>query len=386
VVRKDDLLSLVWPDTVVEEGNLAVHVSSLRKALSVHGKSGHIETVPKRGYRFTAPVQPTLKAGAVAPNDANGLFRVAEHYIQQNTVMGSRRAAAMYQRCIENDPLNGKARAGLADSLLLRFIRGDLGWEQGVGAAKALLAEAKEIHSGCADVHISLSRLHCVWDWQWQRARDEVQHGLELATDDGTKLVAETWHGSYLARLGDIDRGLRQLQHASLALPLYSLVWNFLAEAHFLARDFTAAAAVSTEALELHPNCWYHHTMAARALTMLGEYTDALRHLRLAKLLYPETDLGFVAAIAYVHAVAGRRDRAVRLLKRILVEQDGQHASLLSLAMVLAALGDKSRALDNIERACAVHEWYISGLKRDCCVDPLRTDPRFRRVLSQVGI
>src|SRR6516162_4941631 len=52
VVRKDDLLSLVWPQTFVEEGNLAVHVSSLRKALAEHGDGGDsIETVPKRGYR-----------------------------------------------------------------------------------------------------------------------------------------------------------------------------------------------------------------------------------------------------------------------------------------------------------------------------------------------
>lgn len=44
------------------------------------------------------------------------------------------------------------------------------------------------------------------------------------------------------------------------------------------------------EALQLHPNCWYLHTTAARALMMLGDYAEALRHLRLAKLLCPEPD------------------------------------------------------------------------------------------------
>ena len=52
VVSKDELLALVWPAVVVEEGNLAVQVSSLRKLLG----SDAIVTIPGRGYRFTAPV------------------------------------------------------------------------------------------------------------------------------------------------------------------------------------------------------------------------------------------------------------------------------------------------------------------------------------------
>jgi DNA-binding winged helix-turn-helix (wHTH) protein len=203
VVRKEDLLSLVWPHTVVEEGNLAVHVSSLRRALAEHGNgSCQIQTVPKRGYRFAAPVRPVLKAAPVALHDPTVLFRVAEHYLQQNTASSCRRATAIYQKCIQADPSNVEARAGLADSLLMRFIFGDLGREEGVGAALGVLAEANQIHPDCPGVHLSLSRLHCVWDFQWQRAADELQHGLELATDAPTRLAAEAWQGVCLARLG----------------------------------------------------------------------------------------------------------------------------------------------------------------------------------------
>jgi len=60
VVEKDALLKEVWPDTFVEEGVLAVNVAAIRKALS-DGEEGpsHIETVPRRGYRFIAEVQAT---------------------------------------------------------------------------------------------------------------------------------------------------------------------------------------------------------------------------------------------------------------------------------------------------------------------------------------
>ncbi len=64
VVGKTELLDLVWPGLVVEENNLQVQVSSLRKAL---GPSA-IATIPGRGYRFTLPLG--APARAARPSDA----------------------------------------------------------------------------------------------------------------------------------------------------------------------------------------------------------------------------------------------------------------------------------------------------------------------------
>ena len=57
LVQKNDLMTRVWPDTFVEEGNLTQNVSVLRKALG-EGPNGprYIETIPRRGYRFAVPV------------------------------------------------------------------------------------------------------------------------------------------------------------------------------------------------------------------------------------------------------------------------------------------------------------------------------------------
>ncbi len=57
LLEKDELLKKVWPDTFVEEANLASNISQLRKALG-DGENGqrYIETVPKRGYRFVSNV------------------------------------------------------------------------------------------------------------------------------------------------------------------------------------------------------------------------------------------------------------------------------------------------------------------------------------------
>ena len=57
LVEKDTLLNEIWPDSFVEEANLSVNIATLRKALGESTDDHqYIETVPKRGYRFVAPV------------------------------------------------------------------------------------------------------------------------------------------------------------------------------------------------------------------------------------------------------------------------------------------------------------------------------------------
>src|SRR5580765_5971303 len=61
VLTKDEILQEVWPDTFVEEVNLAVNVSTLRKVLGEGPQEGrYIATVPGRGYRFVAQVSASV--------------------------------------------------------------------------------------------------------------------------------------------------------------------------------------------------------------------------------------------------------------------------------------------------------------------------------------
>jgi TolB-like protein len=58
VVSREELMRKVWHDSFVEEANLTVSISVLRKRLGTRPKGEpYIETVPKRGYCFVAPVQ-----------------------------------------------------------------------------------------------------------------------------------------------------------------------------------------------------------------------------------------------------------------------------------------------------------------------------------------
>ena len=64
VVSKDRLLAHAWPSRIVEENNLTVQISALRRALGCE----LIATVPGRGYKLTADVVPIERAGMPRPN------------------------------------------------------------------------------------------------------------------------------------------------------------------------------------------------------------------------------------------------------------------------------------------------------------------------------
>ncbi|TMJ58304.1 MAG: transcriptional regulator [Alphaproteobacteria bacterium] len=69
---KDQLIARTWPDTVVDEGALRVHVAALRKALG-DGRGGrrYIANIPGRGYSFVAPVtREHARPATPSPNEA----------------------------------------------------------------------------------------------------------------------------------------------------------------------------------------------------------------------------------------------------------------------------------------------------------------------------
>jgi DNA-binding winged helix-turn-helix (wHTH) protein/tetratricopeptide (TPR) repeat protein len=74
LVSKEELMKGIWPDAIVEENNITVSMSILRKSLGEErGTRQFIETVPRRGYRFVADVTVTTellteKIPAVEPN------------------------------------------------------------------------------------------------------------------------------------------------------------------------------------------------------------------------------------------------------------------------------------------------------------------------------
>ncbi len=74
LVERSELIAAIWGEAFVEDGNLTVTISMLRKALDEQSNRRYIETVPRRGYRFVAD----LRKINISSSDANGRSESAD--------------------------------------------------------------------------------------------------------------------------------------------------------------------------------------------------------------------------------------------------------------------------------------------------------------------
>ncbi len=106
LLDKEELIKAVWPDTFVEEGNLYVMVSILRKVFKDHG---YIQTVPKHGYRFVGPVR-VLPAEGAAQTEMGAELGVVPARAGVSAAAGAAEAGAAEMRVVVE--LEAKSRAG----------------------------------------------------------------------------------------------------------------------------------------------------------------------------------------------------------------------------------------------------------------------------------
>ncbi|HEY5329508.1 MAG TPA: transcriptional regulator [Acidobacteriaceae bacterium] len=140
LVEKEVLMRRVWPDSFVEESNLAVHISQLRKILSEDAGPCRIETIPRRGYRFigelnreaapeAAPIILPQTPPAAAPTRwplspaiaAVALFAIAflALYLHHRAIVAARRATDLRAQTIQRERFAKEAHQ-------YQFVTGDL--------------------------------------------------------------------------------------------------------------------------------------------------------------------------------------------------------------------------------------------------------------------
>jgi DNA-binding winged helix-turn-helix (wHTH) protein len=125
VVTKDDLVAAAWPDVAVTDNSVEQAISSLRRVLDREALWRYIETQPRRGYRFVAPVarvtpretDAALEA-LLAPHRAWLEGRAALETLSRD---GIRHAAEVFERVLAVAPDQAAARVGLANARVLQY-------------------------------------------------------------------------------------------------------------------------------------------------------------------------------------------------------------------------------------------------------------------------
>ncbi len=121
ILEKDVLMNKIWPDSFVEESSLAQYIFQLRKALGDDASEHRfIETIPKRGYRFIAPVQAEL--GTPTPLlHAHGSAVVTAEYLPQTTPLVAIAMPTVPVRTNFRSPLKSFTAAHSPSSSLVPF-------------------------------------------------------------------------------------------------------------------------------------------------------------------------------------------------------------------------------------------------------------------------
>jgi TolB-like protein/DNA-binding winged helix-turn-helix (wHTH) protein/lipopolysaccharide biosynthesis regulator YciM len=126
VLTKDELLKQIWPDTFVEEVNLAVNISAIRKALGENPQDCRfISTVPGRGYRFVAEVrrvanQDENSGNATTQSHAEPVESAREperHEIEANG--DSRKSPSRIRRLLDSGVRGGALKLAIVAALVL---------------------------------------------------------------------------------------------------------------------------------------------------------------------------------------------------------------------------------------------------------------------------
>jgi DNA-binding winged helix-turn-helix (wHTH) protein len=235
LVGKDDLLREVWPDTFVQEVNLTVNISALRKALD-RGRngSGMIQTVPTHGYRFVAPVM--TRDAASSDRETRELARRATDnadayraYLQgrydwnQRSEASLKRAIEHFQRTIEIDPRCAAVFSGLADSFATLGYLSYLSPGEAFPAARRHAMKALELDTSLAEPHASLGFVKLYFDWDWPGADAEFQRAIAL---DPNYAATHEWYSIFLLAAGQPSDAFREIQLARhrdpLSLPINS--------------------------------------------------------------------------------------------------------------------------------------------------------------------
>ncbi len=347
VLSRSELLDEVWPGVTVGEEVLTHAIAEARRALGDSPRQPRcIETLHKSGYRLL--VDPLAPGSSADFEDLDHYVAYAEgcELFFRGGGRNVARAAEAFAGILEADPSHALANAGLAKSLF--FLDRYFGL---AGDNRARIAR-------CGRRAVALDH-----------KAPEAHAALGLA----------------LTASGQDDRGLASFARAVKLNGHLSETHYLLGRACFAKGEYGFAAAALERAAMLCPEDFHSLLLAAKARRALGEQARcradlvrARQRLDLRLEASPE-DRRALCDRACIAIELGEAEGGIEAAAGLLDDSDSHH---FYLVCGLARAGEIGLALDCLESVVEAGFSHAAWLDHDRDVDPLRQEPRFRRLLA----
>jgi TolB-like protein/Tfp pilus assembly protein PilF/phage shock protein PspC (stress-responsive transcriptional regulator) len=331
--------------------------------------------------KLTGSESTAMSNKPTANPEAYELYLKGRFFWNKRTGQDLKTACDYFQQAIAIDPNYATAYAGLAESYILIPLF-DAGSPQDYfPKAKAAAERAIELQETSAEAHTALALLFCFSDVNFSQSEKEFKRAIELNPNYAT---AHHWYGNaLLVALGRFNEAISENKRAVELDPLSLIINADLGSTFMLARQYDQAIAQLQRTLTLDNKFGYTHWNLGQALYLKGDTAAAIAEYQKARTL--DDDPQIVALLGRAYADTGQKDQALELVRELEARATQQFVRGYLIALVYIGLGDKTKAIDYLEREYQNHDNIDTAwIRADPMLDPLRGDPRFEALADQI--
>jgi TolB-like protein/Flp pilus assembly protein TadD len=309
-------------------------------------------------------------------SEAYQLYLQGRYNWNKGTIAGYKSAIEYFQQAIQKDSKYALAYAGLADSYLL------LGsyWVEAITEAKTAAEQALKIDPNLAEAHVALGHIKLWLDWDWPAAQREFERGITL---NPASALAHNQYAMYLATVGRLPDAIGEVKRAQVLDPLSPIVNSDLGWYLLYNSQYDDAIAQFKKTIGLDSNSVSAHRGLGIAQSEAGQNDEAVAELQHA-LLLSENSPVVMGHLGAAYARQRKMTEADRVIKDLQALSAREYVPSSALAMVYAAMGDRTRALDWLEKAYDEHDFAMAQLGVAPWFRTLRSDDRFRKLLERL--
>jgi len=338
-------------------------------------------------------IRVALPVGALGVNGAKGTARAVnpeayDDYLRGRFYWTNRgdlhKSIEAYQNAVQKDPSYALAYAGLASgyALLGQVPYDDMPPIQAKPKAREAAERALQLDPQLGEAHSVLANVSFSYDWDFDAAEREFQRALALGQNDPT---AHQWHSHYCVVRNRLQQALEENSRALALDPVSPLFNTTRAEIYYNDRQFDAAIGQARRTIEQYPTYPLAYIWLGSAYREKKMYKDALEQFAQASKLsdnHPAITALYGHALALSGDTAGAR-RALADLQRL---AKTRYVSAFYFAGIYTGLGEKSTAMDWLDKAYKERNDRLVYLNVDPMADPLRSEPRFQDLMKRLHL